>query len=164
MDENDIRILCEDLTNAFQALVQTHTTTIGRLLEEFNGNQMLLRLESEAYEQERIQVEKDAEAASQTSTGIMTEEAAQEPKDKEETRLPPEMAWVEEKTTEHEAFTPTSTRETRDQQLDVSVELQNNELSSEELPLAPHINLSPLQGQIQWLKRQPISKPGYCNN
>mgnify|MGYP000011047490 FL=1 len=47
MDENNIQILREDLTKEFYALAQMHTTT-RHLLEEFNDDQMLLRLESEA--------------------------------------------------------------------------------------------------------------------
>ena len=63
MDENSIQILHEDLTKEFQALDQTHTTAIGNLLEEFNNDQLLLMIETEGYERERLRVEKEAEAA-----------------------------------------------------------------------------------------------------
>ena len=43
MYENIIQILRKDLTKEFHALAQTHT-------EEFNDNQMLLRVDSEAFE------------------------------------------------------------------------------------------------------------------
>ena len=46
MDENNIQILYEGLTEEFQALARMHTTVIGNLLEEFN-DQMLLMLGTE---------------------------------------------------------------------------------------------------------------------
>ena len=58
MDENNIQILHEELTEELHALSQTHTTTIRHLFEEFNDNQMLLRLDSEAYERKCIQAKK----------------------------------------------------------------------------------------------------------
>ena len=39
-----------------------HTTAIRNLLEEFNDDLMLLRLDAEAYERERLLVEKEEEA------------------------------------------------------------------------------------------------------
>mgnify|MGYP007132919331 CR=1 FL=1 len=48
MDENCIQILREYLTEEFHALTQTHTTVIGHLLEEFNDDLMLLRLDAKA--------------------------------------------------------------------------------------------------------------------
>ena len=47
MDENNIQILDEDLTEEFQALARTHTMTIKNLLEEFNDDQLLLMLDTE---------------------------------------------------------------------------------------------------------------------
>ena len=73
MDENNIQILREDLT------IEYHH-------EEFNDDQMLLRLGSEAYECDHIQAEKEEEANIQASTGPMTEEAAQEQPEEEETQ------------------------------------------------------------------------------
>ena len=52
MDENSIQILREEHTKEFQALAESHTTAIEQLLEEFNDDQMLLRLEAKAYEQD----------------------------------------------------------------------------------------------------------------
>ena len=72
MDENNIQILREDLTEEFHAFAKTHTMTIGHVLEEFNDDQMLLRLDSEAYECERIQGEKEEEADTQTSIVLNT--------------------------------------------------------------------------------------------
>ena len=40
MDENNIQILREDLTEEFHAFAKTHTMTIGHVLEEFNDDQM----------------------------------------------------------------------------------------------------------------------------
>ena len=52
MDENSIQILHEDLIKEFHAFAKSHTTSIEQLLEDFNGDQMLFRLDVEAYEQE----------------------------------------------------------------------------------------------------------------
>ena len=60
MDESSIQVLREDLVEEFHTLAQTHTTAIRHLLEEFNDVEMLLRLELEAYERERIQAEHEA--------------------------------------------------------------------------------------------------------
>ena len=38
MDENNIQMVREDLTEDFQALAKTHTIEIGNLLEEFNDD------------------------------------------------------------------------------------------------------------------------------
>ena len=54
MDENNIELLREDVTEEYHALAMSHTAAIEQLLEEFNDDQMLFRLESEAYEEERI--------------------------------------------------------------------------------------------------------------
>ena len=67
MDENNIQILHKDLTEEFHALAKSHTTAIEQLLEEFNNGQMLLRIDVEAYEQNRLQVERQAEAPTQTT-------------------------------------------------------------------------------------------------
>ena len=52
MDENNIQLLREDLTEEFHAMAKSHTTTIEQLLEDFNDDKMLLRVEAEAYEEE----------------------------------------------------------------------------------------------------------------
>ena len=52
MGENGIQLLCEDLTEEFHALAKSHTTAIKQLLEDFNEDQMLFRIEVEAYEEE----------------------------------------------------------------------------------------------------------------
>ena len=52
MDENSIQLLREDLTMEFHALARSHTTAIEQLLEDFNDDQMLFRLEAEVYEHE----------------------------------------------------------------------------------------------------------------
>ena len=51
MDENNIQLFYEDLTEEFHALAKSHTTTIEQLLEDFNDDQMLFRIEAEAYEE-----------------------------------------------------------------------------------------------------------------
>ena len=63
MDENNIQLVREDLAEDFLALAKMHTTEIGNLLEEFNNDQLLLMIETEGYERERLRVEKEAEAA-----------------------------------------------------------------------------------------------------
>ena len=52
MDENNIQILRENLTEEYHNLAKSHTAAIEQLLEEFNDDQMMFRLEAEAYEQE----------------------------------------------------------------------------------------------------------------
>ena len=42
----------EYLNEEFEALAKSHTMAIEQLLEEFNDDQMLLRLEAKAYEQD----------------------------------------------------------------------------------------------------------------
>ena len=54
MDENSIQLLREDLTDEFQALAKSHTVKIDQLLEDFNDDQMLFRLEAKAYEEEHL--------------------------------------------------------------------------------------------------------------
>ena len=54
MDETSIQTLREDLTEDYHNLVKSHTAAIEQLLEEFNDDQMMFRLEAEAYEQERL--------------------------------------------------------------------------------------------------------------
>ena len=48
MDENNINVLCEDLTE------ESHTAAIEQRLEEFNNDQVLFHLEVEPYEEERL--------------------------------------------------------------------------------------------------------------
>ena len=47
MDQNNIALVREDLEEDFRALVNGHTKAITPLLEEFNDDQMVLRLEAE---------------------------------------------------------------------------------------------------------------------
>mgnify|MGYP000364907296 CR=1 FL=1 len=47
MDDNNIQMIREDLTEDFHALADAHTKAIGTLLEEFNDDQMLLMIETE---------------------------------------------------------------------------------------------------------------------
>ena len=54
MDEYNIQMVQEDLTEDFQALAKTHTMEIGNLLEEFNDDQLLLLIEMEKDFQETL--------------------------------------------------------------------------------------------------------------
>ena len=78
MDENSIHLLHEDLIREFQALARSHTTAIEQLLEDFNDDQMLFRLEAKAYEHERLHAECQATIATQ-NTAPTTEERTSEP-------------------------------------------------------------------------------------
>ena len=49
MDESNIHLLREDLIEEFHALAKSHTTAIEQLLDDFNDDQMLFRIEAEAY-------------------------------------------------------------------------------------------------------------------
>ena len=77
MDENSIQTLREDLTEEYHTLAKSHTVEIEQLLEEFNDDHMLLPLEVEAYEEERLATmankapttdENEAERAKTTTT------------------------------------------------------------------------------------------------
>ena len=52
MDENNIQLLHENLPEEFHALAKSHTTAIKQLLEDFNDDEMLFRLDAKAYEHE----------------------------------------------------------------------------------------------------------------
>ena len=67
-------------------MAQTQTTTIGALLEKFNNDQLLLAIETEGYECERLQADKEAEATEQASAKVLHEGATQEPKVEDVTR------------------------------------------------------------------------------
>ena len=54
MDETNLQTLREDLTEEYHTLAKSHTAAIEQLLEEFNDDQMMFRLEAEAYEEERL--------------------------------------------------------------------------------------------------------------
>ena len=54
MDETNIQTLREDLTEEYHTLAKSHTAAIEQLLEEFNEDQMMFRIEAEAYEEERL--------------------------------------------------------------------------------------------------------------
>ena len=77
MDENNIQLLREDLTEEYHTLAKSYTAAIERLLEEFNDDQMLFRLEAEAYEEERLATMANraptTDEAEPTATTITTE-------------------------------------------------------------------------------------------
>ena len=54
MDDTSIQTLREDLTEEYHTLAASHTAAIEQLLEEFNDDLMVFRLEAEAYEEERL--------------------------------------------------------------------------------------------------------------
>ena len=54
MDEASIQNLRADLTEDYHTLVKSHTAAIEQLLEDFNDDQMMFRLEAEAFERERL--------------------------------------------------------------------------------------------------------------
>ena len=54
IDENNIQTPREDPTEEYYNLVKSHIAAIEQLLEEFNVDQMMFRLEAEAYEEERL--------------------------------------------------------------------------------------------------------------
>ena len=144
MDENNIQILREDLIEEFQALAQTHTTTIEHLLEVFNDDLMLLRLDVKAYEREHLLAEKEEEATTQTSTANVIKEAAPASKIEEEPRLEVETEQMDRPITEPllEATIPESTKETQEQPLNMPAELHANKLTKEEPPptsTQPHL-------------------------
>ena len=72
MDEASIQNLRADLTEDYHSLVKSHTAAIEQLLEDFNDDQMMFRLEAESYEQERL-------AAIQTSPPTTTEQNEEPP-------------------------------------------------------------------------------------
>ena len=47
LDKNNIGLVREDLEEDFRALADGHTKAITTLLEEFNDDQMVLRLQAE---------------------------------------------------------------------------------------------------------------------
>ena len=54
MDEASIQNLRADLTEDYHSLAKSHTAAIEQMLEDFNDDQMLFRLEAEAIERERL--------------------------------------------------------------------------------------------------------------
>ena len=54
MDEASVQNLRADLTEDYSSLVKSHTAAIEQLLEDFNDDQMVFRLEAEALEQESL--------------------------------------------------------------------------------------------------------------
>ena len=54
MDEASIQNLRAVLTEDYNTLVKSHTVAIEQLLEDLNDDQMMFRLEAEAYERERL--------------------------------------------------------------------------------------------------------------
>ena len=55
MDENNIELQREDLTEEFYSLAQTHSEEVKKLLKEFEDEQLQLALNLERYEQKRTQ-------------------------------------------------------------------------------------------------------------
>ena len=74
MDEASIQNLRADLTEDYHSLVKSHTTAIEQMLEDFNDDQMVFRLEAEALEQERL-------AAIPTSPPTATEQIEDPPRE-----------------------------------------------------------------------------------
>ena len=72
MDEASIQTLRADLTEDYHALVKSQTAAIEQLLEDFNDDQMMFRLDAEVYEQERL-------AAIQTNVPTPTDHDDQPP-------------------------------------------------------------------------------------
>ena len=72
MDEASIQNLRADLTEDYHTLVKSHTAAIEQLLEDFNDDQMMFRLEAEAFERERL-------AARQPSPSTPTEQNDEPP-------------------------------------------------------------------------------------
>ena len=54
MDESSIQVIQEELAEEFHTLGQTHTTSIGTILEEFTVDQDLLAIEMDGYECEHL--------------------------------------------------------------------------------------------------------------
>ena len=54
MDEANIQNLRADLTEDYHSLAKSHTVAIEEMLEDFNDDQMLFRLEVEAIERKRL--------------------------------------------------------------------------------------------------------------
>ena len=54
MDEASIQNVRADLTEDYLSLVKSHTAAIEQLLEDYNDDQMVFRLEPEALEHERL--------------------------------------------------------------------------------------------------------------
>ena len=74
MDEASIQTLRADLIEDYQSLVKSHTAAIEQLLEDFNDDQMVFRLEAEALERERL-------AAIPTSPPTATKQMEEPPRE-----------------------------------------------------------------------------------
>ena len=75
MDEASTQNLSADLTEDYHSLAKSHTAAIEEMLEDFNDDQMLFRLEAEAIERERL--------ASITTSPPMATEQKEEPPDED---------------------------------------------------------------------------------
>ena len=75
MDEAIIQNLSADLSEDYHSLAKSHTAEIEQMLEDFNDDQMLFRLEAEAIERERL--------ASITTSPPMATEQKEEPPDED---------------------------------------------------------------------------------
>ena len=85
MDEASIQTLRADLTEDYQSLVKSHTAAIEQLLEDFNNDQMVFRLEAEALEHERL-------ATLHTSPPPATEQTEDPPSEEITTTAQEELA------------------------------------------------------------------------
>ena len=138
MDENNIQTLREDLTEEYHNLAKSHTAAIEQFLKEFNDNQMMFRLEVEAYEKESLAANRtptidDHEAKPTRTTTI---EARQEGPAPADTRITPDQQPatktlpepVPTGDTQHEAATKPD-----------SVEKSPSPTPPSELPDQPHV-------------------------
>ena len=85
MDEASIQTLRADLTEDYQSLVKSHTAAIEQLLEDFNDDQMVFRLEAEALEHEQL-------ATLPTSPPPATEQTEDPPREEITTTAQEELA------------------------------------------------------------------------
>ena len=86
MDEYNIHMFREDLTEEFHALAQTYTMMIGTLLLEFTDDQLLLTIEMDGYECERLLIENDTTTSTKGTKEVFPENAIQgleEPKNED---------------------------------------------------------------------------------
>ena len=70
MDKTSINMVREDLTKDFHALANGHTKAILTLLEEFNDDQMMLRIEAEQALNIKLPADDDEPTKSEISTSL----------------------------------------------------------------------------------------------
>ena len=104
MDEASIQTLRADLTEDYQSLVKSHTAAIEQLLEDFNDDQILFRLEVEAIERKRLvaiptspptATKKKEEPPNEEITDVTQEEHAPANRSPEDAHTVPEPVEVE---------------------------------------------------------------------